>query len=278
MPINYKNDRRYAHLSSDQVMKHYEVEKELREAILQSKKENRAEVIMQAYDDLFLRVPWHPALTEKSGITSPELIKNRAEQFDFILDGHKQKILGIGCGHGELMIGLSKLGYDCFGIDISSVRIVKLKQIESEKLHFEQFEGSKLPFSNDTFESVVSMQLFEHLHPDDTSSHLDEVKRVLKPGGKYYLETPNKHVGPGDISKFFSDEPQGFHLKEYDILDLYYLFKASGFSKVAVILRKKRKINILIAIILEKIWLLLPRDRRRINTFGLHNPMVIGQK
>lgn len=46
-----------------------------------------------------------------------------------------------------------------------------------------------LPFPDGTFEVVIGMDVFEHI--PDTERHLNEVRRVLQPGGYYILETPN---------------------------------------------------------------------------------------
>lgn len=239
MPVDYLTDPRYAHLSLEQIRTHYLVEKELRETILSSDPEERTKVFMWAYDELFRRIPWHPALTEKSGINNPELIRRRAKVFGALIGEPPKGVLEIGCGHGELVIGLSKIGFNCVGLDISAIRINQLQEIENRRLHFKLSEGSNLPFEDNSFDVVISMQLLEHLHPDDVLEHLIEVKRVLKPRGKYLLETPNKWVGPGDVSRFFSEIPQGFHLKEYSIADLCSLLHRAKYSKVKVVLRKK---------------------------------------
>ena len=189
-----------------------------------------------------------------------------------------KKILEIGCGNGELAIGLAKNGYECLGVDVSATRIDRLSQLKIEGASFDRVEGSKLPFPDNSFDVVVSMQLFEHLHPDDAVIHLKEVLRVLKDGGRYILETPNKFIGPGDVSRFFVDKPEGFHLREYSVNDLASLFLASGYSDVKVILRYKRRVGRIWAVALEKIWSELPKNFRRRYSFGFHNPLYEGVK
>ena len=53
MPIDYKKDNRYAHLSLEQVQKHYLIEKELRGIILNSSPSERTEKILWAYEEAF---------------------------------------------------------------------------------------------------------------------------------------------------------------------------------------------------------------------------------
>lgn len=81
MPMDYRRDRRYSHLPLEQVRKHYEVEKELRQVLLDAQLGERSQAFLFAYDELFRRVPWHPALTEISGIAAADLIASRAKKF-----------------------------------------------------------------------------------------------------------------------------------------------------------------------------------------------------
>ena len=50
--------------------------------------------------------------------------------------------------------------------------------------------GDRLGFSDSTFDLVLSFDVFEHIA--DSDAHLAEVARVLRPGGAYALQTPNK--------------------------------------------------------------------------------------
>jgi SAM-dependent methyltransferase len=66
--------------------------------------------------------------------------------------------------------------------------------LESQRLYgdlpIRKVEGSALPFADQAFSTVVSFDVFEHI--PDSDAHLAEVRRVLKPGGTYLLQTPNK--------------------------------------------------------------------------------------
>ena len=50
--------------------------------------------------------------------------------------------------------------------------------------------GPALPFEAASFDACVSNWVIEHL--DDPLSHLREIARVLKPGGRYLARTPNR--------------------------------------------------------------------------------------
>ncbi len=72
----------------------------------------------------------------------------------------------------------------------------------------------------------------EHFHPEDVASHLSEVARVPEPGGWFGLDTPNRISGPHDISRGFSGEATGLHLKEWTHGELVELLMCRGFDKV----------------------------------------------
>jgi SAM-dependent methyltransferase len=279
MSDNFKTDSRYAHLPFEKIQEHYLVERQLREKIFQAKPHERASVIIWAYEELFRRIPWHPALTEDSGASATEVIEQKVKIFLPLLPPAPAIILEIGCGMGELSYGLTQKGYHCTGMDISDVRMERLRKSLNPHLTFARGDATFLPFISNYFDAVISTQLFEHLHPKDALIHLDEVNRVLKTNGRYIMETPNRLVGPGDVSRFFVDgEADGFHLKEYNITEMIYLLTKHGFSSIEAILWKSKRINCQRAILMEKIWGLFPKIFRKRHTMGLHNPIFVAYK
>ncbi|MFH1716031.1 MAG: class I SAM-dependent methyltransferase [Planctomycetota bacterium] len=99
-------------------------------------------------------------------------------------------ILEIGCGIGSLVFELSKQGYDVTGIDISREAIAYgLKKYGNIPLEVQAAES--LPYEDESFDVVLSFDLFEHIAEIDR--HISEVRRVLHPGGYYLFQTPNKY-------------------------------------------------------------------------------------
>jgi len=99
------------------------------------------------------------------------------------------KILEIGCGIGSVVAELTTQGYDVTGTDISRQAIsYGLKKYGNIKLDVQTAE--ELQFENETFDIVLSFDLFEHIARIDR--HVSEVFRVLGPGGYYLFQTPNK--------------------------------------------------------------------------------------
>lgn len=110
------------------------------------------------------------------------------EKVDLLKPG--DKILEIGCGIGSVVNHLSKRGYDVIGTDLSSEAIAYgLEKYGNVKLEVQAAE--ELQFANETFDVVLSFDLFEHIARIER--HVSEVFRVLKPGGYYLFQTPNKY-------------------------------------------------------------------------------------
>lgn len=68
------------------------------------------------------------------------------------------------------------------------------------------YNGTSLPFENETFDSVFSSEVLEHLFQPDIL--LQEINRVLKPGGKLLLTAPfgwNEHEMPFDYARYTSE-------------------------------------------------------------------------
>jgi ubiquinone/menaquinone biosynthesis C-methylase UbiE len=108
-------------------------------------------------------------------------------QTDLLKGG--DRILEIGCGIGTVVHELSKQGYDAIGTDISPVAIeYGLKKYAPIKLEAQPAE--ELPYEDEAFDVVLSFDLFEHIARIDL--HVSEVRRVLKGGGYYLFQTPNK--------------------------------------------------------------------------------------
>jgi len=143
-------------------------------------------------------------------------------------------VLDCGCGVGYGSYFLSHKAKKVVGIDISSRAIEKAKNTYKRKnLNFYVMDVCNLNFEKNTFDIVVAFQLIEHLR--DPLRFIEEIKRVLKPGGVFILATPNKRVTSlGDSSLGDSRPICPFHEKEFDALELRNLFLHNGFRELEI--------------------------------------------
>jgi len=67
------------------------------------------------------------------------------------------------------------------------------------------YDGTKFPFNNNEFDSIVTNQVFEHVFNPD--SFLNEINRVLKKNGILLLTVPfvwDEHEQPYDFARYSS--------------------------------------------------------------------------
>lgn len=65
------------------------------------------------------------------------------------------------------------------------------------------YDGKTIPFPDDTFDGVLCTEVLEHV--EDLEGIMDEIRRVLKPGGKALITVPfvwNEHEMPFDFRRF----------------------------------------------------------------------------
>lgn len=99
------------------------------------------------------------------------------------------QILEVGCGAGSMTGYLAAQGFDVIGTDVSEV-LLQYARDRHPGCRFERMLGEVLRFADSSFDLVVSFDVLEHI--PDVDGHMREVARVLRPGGHYLLQTPNK--------------------------------------------------------------------------------------
>jgi len=146
----------------------------------------------------------------------------------------------IGPGRCHLAYAMAPLVRKIYGVDVASDTANKVGRPANFELVLT--DGIRMPFDSDSIDLVCSNQLMEHLHPDDAAEQLQEIYRVLRPGGSYICVTPSRVNGPHDCSGHFDDLPcpiehglyiaTGLHLKEYTTRELLDVFHGVGFKRI----------------------------------------------
>ena len=99
------------------------------------------------------------------------------------------EILEIGSGTGALLHELRQRNLRAQGVELREAFIEQARDWYGN-IPISRVSGLALPFRDRSFDVVMSFDVFEHI--PDSDAHLREVVRVLKPGGSYVLQTPNR--------------------------------------------------------------------------------------
>lgn len=140
----------------------------------------------------------------------------------------EKRILEIGCGAGSLSNYFCERGYDITSIEISKVALERAKELY-KGLTVYQMSAEKLEFQDNYFDIVLSFDVLEHIPAVD--AHLREVQRVLRGGGYYLFQTPNKYTNiPFEVVKDRSLKYRIYHPSLQSYLSLKRLMDKNGFD------------------------------------------------
>lgn len=120
------------------------------------------------------------------------LTDKKTEEVAKIIQAHFEspltKMLVVGCGSGlEAAILAQRLHADVVGVDMDGT------SFDAEASQFAELEvgdAMALPFDDGAFDFVYSYHALEHIR--DPMRALSEMRRVLRPGGGYWIGTPNR--------------------------------------------------------------------------------------
>jgi ubiquinone/menaquinone biosynthesis C-methylase UbiE len=126
-------------------------------------------------------------------LTFTERSKFRRKQIELMGIRKGEKILEVGCGTGTLSI-LSKIAVDetgnVEGTDIAPGMISLAKQKAEKaklKIDFKVASINELPCPDNYFDLVISSLMFHHLPVEIKKEGLEEIYRVLKEDGRFFL-------------------------------------------------------------------------------------------
>lgn len=98
------------------------------------------------------------------------------------------RILDFGCGDGNSSKYFRKYfnNSQIVGIDVSEQSIKEANQKKVENAIFQSFNGSTIPFDDNQFDLIFTSMVFHHIEHKLHENILNEIRRVLKPGGRFY--------------------------------------------------------------------------------------------
>jgi SAM-dependent methyltransferase len=148
--------------------------------------------LLDRYFDLSPEIP--PDLRQRQIthiLTAPERARQWREALGPIAAG---PLLDLGCGTGSFLTAVGAEGRPFWGIDIAlRWLLVARKRLDEEgRAHVRLVCGcaERLPFLDRRFAGIVAGDVIEHVA--DQAATLAEMHRVLVPGGRAFLASPNR--------------------------------------------------------------------------------------
>lgn len=99
-------------------------------------------------------------------------------------------ILDVGCNTGFLLESIrdTNSSCQCWGVDIDPA----VMNVQIQNCRFKTADIRKLPFDDNYFDIVFALDILEHVQ--DIQDAIQEIKRVLKPGGVLILSGPTESL------------------------------------------------------------------------------------
>lgn len=104
-----------------------------------------------------------------------------------------EAVLEVGCNRGAMVRRMQELGAQACGVDINQEAI-----LDGVTRGLEVMDATDLRFSDALFDKVYSLHTIEHI--PDPKKALEEMERVLKPGGRIVITYPTE---PGFLRGLF---------------------------------------------------------------------------
>ncbi|MDF1575359.1 MAG: class I SAM-dependent methyltransferase [Bacteroidales bacterium] len=171
------------------------------------------------------------------------------------------RILDVGAGEGALTQKLHDMGYRMQACDFSPESF-KFNPVQCDEVDI----TLPFPYEDHSFDRVIAVEVTEHIL--DHENFFREVYRILKPGGKLYVSTPNILSMKSRLRFLFQGFPYGFKPLDMNLhdgmqhvaslsLDQYnYLALKNGFREAEYAIDRKQNTSRWLRIIFSPLMFL----------------------
>ena len=136
-----------------------------------------------------------------------------------VVSGNHLRALDVGCGTGAVLEELTALGFRAEGLDMSPVA---QGFCEKKGLSVRLGDATALPFPDASFDVVTALDVIEHVDQDEKA--IEEIYRVLKPGGTAIITVP------AHAYLWSYHDVALHHKRRYSKSDFLQLVSRAGFS------------------------------------------------
>jgi SAM-dependent methyltransferase len=147
-----------------------------------------------------------------------------------------ERVLDLGCGAGRFLAALGAAGAEAVGVEIAEGALERARRVApAAELRLLEPDGS-LPLEHASVDLVWCSEVLEHVA--DGGHLLQEVRRVLRPGGRLLATVPFHGRVKGALialTRFEAHfDPQGQHLRFYTRRSLADALRAAGLEPASI--------------------------------------------
>jgi SAM-dependent methyltransferase len=158
-----------------------------------------------------------------------------AEIIAYVEDGGnshiRPRVLEVGCGLGDFLVEARAAGFDIQGVDFSASAVAVANRTLGEEIaRSGRLEDLNIP--DGSLDIVVLADLIEHVR--DPAQLIDQVRRMVKPGGVVFVATPSLDSLSARLMGRFWVEFKLEHLFYFDPRTIARLLGRAGFENIAV--------------------------------------------
>lgn len=177
----------------------------------------------------------------------PWKFEEREQFLNRVTDEGLTSLLEVGAGTGRDSLYFQQKGLHVTSIDITEemVRLCKEKGLEAQLMDFHQLE-----FESSTFDAIFAMNCLLHVPKAELDEVLEEIHRVLKPGGLFFCGVYGGRESEGIWEKDFYEPKRFFSMfedealvqvakKHFQVEDFHTVFMGEGAPHFQSLLLRK---------------------------------------
>ncbi len=168
----------------------------------------------------------------ESNLSVPEFIGARLDEIFAAFAPHRKtnRLLDVGCGAGSILQAARRAGWDAEGLEVSRTAAEHVRA-EGFKVFCGEIAEASYPDAH--FDVVTASEVLEHVA--DPAPLLEEVARIIRPGGVFWATTPHgRGLSARVLGLEWSTICPPEHLQLFSLGGARRMVERAGFRRVRV--------------------------------------------